>query len=85
MYTLEIILKNNPIAVSVQRKEKEAADALFAEIKTAIATGEPRFLELTCEKQEGKKLVVLTSEITAIQVSEKTGATSNLGVGFARS
>jgi hypothetical protein len=41
-------------------------------------------LELTCEKQEGKKVSVLVSEISAVQVSEKSGASANMGAGFIR-
>jgi len=84
MYTVEITLKNNPIALSVQRKEQEKAEELYREIAKAIADGNPQMLELTCEKQEGKKVSVLTSEISAVQVSEKSGASANMGAGFIR-
>ena len=84
MYTVEIILKNNPIALSVQRKEQDNAESLYREIANAIAEGSPKTLELTCEKQEGKKVSVITSEITAVQVSEKSGASANMGAGFIR-
>lgn len=84
MYTVEITIKNNPLSLSVQRKEQEHAEALYREIATAIADGNPKVLELTCEKQEGKKISVLTSEISAVQVSEKSGASANMGAGFIR-
>jgi len=84
MYTVEITLKNNPIALSVQRKEQENADALYHEIASAITEGNNKILELTCEKQEGKKVSVLVSEISAVQVSEKSGASANMGAGFIR-
>ena len=84
MYTVEIILKNNPIALSVQRKDQDNAEALYHEIAKAIAEGNPKTLELTCEKQEGKKVSVITGEITAVQVSEKSGASENMGAGFIR-
>lgn len=84
MYTVEITLKNNPIALSVQRKEQENAEALYREIASAIADGHPKILELTCEKQEGKKVSVLVGEISAVQVSEKSGASANMGAGFIR-
>ncbi|MDX2255473.1 MAG: hypothetical protein NW214_08160 [Pseudanabaenaceae cyanobacterium bins.39] len=83
MYTVEITLKNNPIALSVQRKEQEGADALYREIMSAIDGG-TKILELTCEKQEGKKIAILTSEISAFQISEKSGASAGLGAGFVR-
>ena len=84
MYTVEITLKNNPIALSVQRQEQEGADALYQEISKAIADGHPKLVELTCEKQEGKKISVLASEISAVQVSEKSGSSAGLGAGFVR-
>jgi hypothetical protein len=84
MYTVEITLKNNPIALSVQRKEQENAEALYREIANAIADGNTKILELTCEKQEGKKVSVLVGEISAVQVSEKSGASANMGAGFIR-
>lgn len=84
MYTVEITLKNNPMALSVQRKEQENAEALYREIASAITEGNNKILELTCEKQEGKKVSVLVSEISAVQVSEKSGASANMGAGFIR-
>jgi hypothetical protein len=84
MYTVEITLKNNPIALSVQRKEQENAEALYREIANAIADANTKILELTCEKQEGKKVSVLVGEISAVQVSEKSGASANMGAGFIR-
>jgi hypothetical protein len=87
MYTVELTLKNNPIALSVQRKEQEDALNLYREIATTlsgISSDKPNFLELTCEKQEGKRVTVLVSEISAVQVSEKSGASANMGAGFIR-
>ncbi len=87
MYTVELTLKNNPIALSVQRKEQEQAEALYREIATIllnVSSVKPIIYELTCEKQEGKKVTVLVSEISAVQVLEKSGASANMGAGFIR-
>lgn len=87
MYTVEITLKNNPIALSVQRKEQENALELYREITTILldaSSEKAKVLELTCEKQEGKRVTVLTGEISAVQVSEKSGASANMGAGFIR-
>lgn len=85
MYTIELILKGNPLSLSVQRKEKADAESLYKSIVDAIQSGSPKLLELTCEKQEDKKLALLTSEITSIQISEKTSSSSSISsVGFAR-
>jgi hypothetical protein len=84
MHTIELTLKNNPIALSVQRKDQESADKLYQEIVAAISAPSVQVLQLTCDKQEGKKLAVLSSEISAVQISEKAGATANMGAGFVR-
>jgi hypothetical protein len=84
MFTVELTMKGSPIALSVQRKDKETAEALYKSIVEAISgkMGSSPILELTCDKQETKKLAVVASEISAIQISEKAGATANMGVGF---
>ena len=51
----------SPIPVSVQRKEPSDAEALYQEIRQAIDHGQPRLLDLTCEKVEGKKAALLIS------------------------
>ncbi len=85
MYTIELTLKGNPIVLSVQRKDRESAESLYKTILTAISPNSNTVvLELTCHKQEDKKLAILTNEISALQISEKTGASANLGAGFVR-
>jgi hypothetical protein len=84
MYTIELTLKNNPIALSVQRKDQETAHALYNQIVSAITGGGSPIIEITCDKQEGKRLAILSSEISAVQISEKAGATANMGAGFVR-
>ncbi len=79
MYLVELTLKANPLALSVQRKEQKDADALYQEILTALKTSHPQVLELTCERQPEKKVAAITSEIMAVQISEKSSANSGLG------
>ena len=55
MYVIELSLRMSPVPVSVQRKEQSEAEALYQQIRQAIEQGQPRLLELTCEKVEGKK------------------------------
>ncbi|WP_448596360.1 hypothetical protein [Thermoleptolyngbya sp.] len=74
MFIVDIVLKNTPSMLSIQRKTAEDAEAVYQEILNAIRSGNPVTLELTCEKQPDKKLGVLVSEISAVQVSEKAGA-----------
>ena len=75
MYVIELALRMSPIPVSVQRKELANADALYQQIRQALDHGQPRLLELTCEKVEGKKVTLLVSEVLAVQLYEKASAT----------
>jgi len=75
VYVIELALRMSPVPVSVQRKESEAAEALYQQIRQALESGQPRLLELTCEKVEGKKVTLLISEVLAVQLYEKTAAT----------
>lgn len=85
MYIIELTLKGNPLGLSVQRKDKESAEALYQSIVEAMKPNSGHgILELTCDKQEDKKIAVMTSEISAIQISEKTGGSQTTGVGFSR-
>jgi hypothetical protein len=85
MFTIELTLKGNPLSLSVERKEKEASEELYKSIVDTIQQGDAKLLELTCEKQQGRKISVLTSEISAVQVLEKNASATVTGVGFARS
>ena len=76
MYSIEITLKLSPIPISVQRKEEAAADALYQTIINAMRSPNPELLELTCEKQTDKKVAVLSDQISAVIVSQKSGAAS---------
>ncbi len=66
----------SPMPVSVQRKEQNAAEEVYQQVRTALEQGQPRLLELTCEKVDGKRLSVLTSDLLAVQIYEKTAASS---------
>jgi hypothetical protein len=76
MFTIDITLKNTPLPISIQRKEAEAAEALYQEILAAMGENKPRILELTCEKEEGKKVAVISDQISAVIVGPKSGASA---------
>jgi len=80
MYAVELSLRLSPLPVSVQRRERADAETLYHQIRQAIEQGEPRLLELTCEKAEEKRVCLLTSEVLAVQIYEK----SALGTGSKR-
>ena len=66
----------------VQRKEHKEAQRLYSEVVDSIQKGNQRLLELTCEKVEDKRITVLVSEITAIQIYEKTSSSTTKRPGF---
>ena len=72
MYVVELSLKLSPMPVAVHRKEQAAAEGLYAQVKQALESGHPRVLELTCEKEESKRICLLSSEVVAVQTYEKS-------------
>lgn len=72
MYVVELSIRLSPVPVAVQRKELADAEALYNEVKQAMETGSPRVLELRCEKAEDKRISLLSSELVAVQVYEKS-------------
>ena len=82
MYCIELTIKLSPIPLVVQRKEHEDAQRLYSDVVDSIQKGNQRLLELTCEKVEDKRITVLVSEITAVQIYEKTSSSSSKRPGF---
>jgi hypothetical protein len=72
MYVVELSLRLTPMPISVQRKELEPAKALYEEVGQALESGTPKFLELTCEKDPQKRIRLLTAEVVAVQIYEKS-------------
>ena len=77
VYCIELAIKLSPIPLVVQRKNHEDAKRLYAEILQIIQKNNERFLEITCEKVEDKKISVLVSEIIAVQIYEKTSSSGS--------
>ena len=77
MYSIELTIKLSPLPLIVQRKVHGDAQRLYSEVIDAIKKGNQRFLELTCEKVEDKKITVLVSEIIAVQIYEKTSSSGS--------
>ena len=82
MYCIELAIKLSPMPLIVQRKEHGDAKRLYSEVVDAIKKGNQRLLELTCEKVEDKRITVLVSEISAVQIYEKTSSSSSKRPGF---
>jgi hypothetical protein len=79
MFIIDLVLKNAPLPLSVQRKSEADAEAIYRQVLQAMETGKPDLLELTCEFQVGKRLSVRSLEIVAVQISEKSATTAASG------
>jgi hypothetical protein len=82
MYIIDLMLKSTPMTLSVQRKEAEAAQALYQELLDALKSGNTAVMELTCDQQPDKKISVLIQEVCAVQVYEKSGNATGRTPGF---
>ncbi|MDY6783995.1 MAG: hypothetical protein SW833_15860 [Cyanobacteriota bacterium] len=76
MYTIDVMLKDSPLPVSVQRKDQEDAEALYQQILTAMGST-PQLIELTCDKQPEKKVALYSDRISATILSQKSGTTAS--------
>ncbi|GET43045.1 hypothetical protein MiSe_78650 [Microseira wollei NIES-4236] len=74
MFTIDLTVKNTPYPLSVQRKSEEDALALYKQIVDIMGSGHSQILELTCEKQPEKKIAVVSGEISAVQLSQKSSS-----------
>jgi hypothetical protein len=85
MYVVELSLKLSSMPISVQRKELGDAQALYREIRAAMENGHPRVLEISCEKAEEKHVSLLSTELVAVQIYEKSavgGGSKRPGFSF---
>ncbi len=76
MHTIDIIVRNTALPVSIDRKEAEDAEQVYQQIISAMNSDKLQVLELTCEKQEGKKIAVISTAIAAVIVSQKSGGSA---------
>jgi hypothetical protein len=74
MFNIDLTLKNTPFPLSVQRKVAEDAEAVYQKLLQAMQSGSTEIVELTCESQTEKKVAVRASDISSVQMSQKTGA-----------
>ena len=82
MYVIELALKLSPFPLSVQRKELRDAQSLYKQVCQSMERGQPRLLELTCEKVADKKVSILVNDLLAVQIYEKTAGTGSKRPGF---
>ncbi len=82
MHAINIIVRNTALPISIEKKEAEAAQKVYQDITSAMASTQPQVIELTCDKQEGKKVAILSTTIAAVVTMESTGANPNRAAGF---
>ncbi|MEO0533706.1 MAG: hypothetical protein AAF215_07545 [Cyanobacteria bacterium P01_A01_bin.123] len=79
MFTIDVTLQNTPLTLSVQKKEASAAQALYKSLLEAMRTKSPEMLELACDQQNEKKIALLSNQIAAVQIYEKSGTSAASG------
>ena len=88
MYTLELSLRYSPFPISIQKKEYDDISKIFQEVKNAMVdNNSSTLIELQCEKIDSKSLAVLSNEIIAVQMYEKSaiaGGTKRPGFSLDR-
>ena len=88
MYTVELTLRYSPFPISIQKKEFDEVSRIYQEIKDAMRNNNSSLLiELQCEKIKSKSLAVLSNEIIAVQIYEKSaiaGGTKRPGFSLDR-
>ena len=72
MYTLELSLRYSPFPISIQKKEYDDVLRIFQEVKNSMRENNASLIELQCEKINSKSLAVLSNEIIAVQIYEKS-------------
>ena len=73
MFTLELSLRYSPFPISIQKKEYDDVLSVFEKIKNAMReNGDSVLIDLTCDKMNSKSIAVLSKEIIAVQIYEKS-------------
>lgn len=73
MHIVEFTLKHTALPLTVQKEDKDAAEATYKEVMAAMKSGNPVTLEVTCDKVTDKKVAVAVSELAAVQIYDKEG------------
>ncbi|MBL1173490.1 hypothetical protein [Pantanalinema sp. GBBB05] len=79
MFIIDLTIRNTAMTLSVQRKTQEEAEAVYQQVLEAIRSGGSSLLELTCDYQVGKKVSVVSSDISAVQLYEKSSTATASG------
>ena len=73
MFTLELSMRYSPFPISIQKKEYDEILRIFEQIKNAMRENTDSVLiDLKCDKMNSKCISVLSKEIIAVQIYEKS-------------
>ena len=73
MFTLELSLRYSPFPISIQKKEHDDVLRVFEQIKNAMReNADSVLIDLTCDKMKSKTISLLSREIIAVQIYEKS-------------
>ena len=73
MFTLELSLRYSPFPISIQKKDHDEVLRVFEQIKNAMRENSDSVLiDLKCDKMQSKSISVLSREIIAVQIYEKS-------------
>ena len=73
MFTIELSLRYSPFPISIQKKEHDDVLKVFEHIKNAMRDNtESVLINLTCDKMNSKSVAILSREIIAVQIYEKS-------------
>ena len=73
MFTLELSLRYSPFPISIQKKDHDEVLRVFEQIKNAMRDNTDSVLiDLTCDKMGSKSIAILSREIIAVQIYEKS-------------
>ena len=77
MFTLEVSLRYSPFPISIQKKEHDDVLRVFEQIKHAMReNADSVLIDLTCDKMSSKSIAILSKEIIAVQIYEKSSIAS---------
>jgi hypothetical protein len=79
MFIIDLTLKNHPATLSVQLKSADDANSTYQTLVSAMKANSSDLLELTCEFQTGKRVSVRVSDLSAVQIAEKTSTATASG------
>ena len=64
VHIIELALKSSPVPVSVQRKDLEAAEQTYRELRQSMEVQQPRLIELSCDKMTDKQITSIFNHLS---------------------